>query len=121
VTTGGLTRDTARVAFEVTCQATTGDVRLSVATSGTPLWTSWTVSMDGVAMEEDWGDGWGIGPVYLSANDTHLLERVAPGDHTLALGDLPPNCSVSGPYPRTVSVSVGAVSEVSLSVVCRTP
>lgn len=46
-----------------------------------------------------------------------LLE-LAPGDHTIALRDIAGSCAVDGPDPRTVPVSLGAVSELSFSIVC---
>ena len=78
-----------------------------------------TVTVGGLTRETARAQ-WGI-PVYLSKNASRLFERVAPGDHALALGHLPRNCSVSGPHPRTVSVTAGAVSEASLSVACGAP
>lgn len=127
VTAGGLTRDTARVEFAVTCQAATGDVRLSVATTGSaPDPDGYTVKLDGVVVEvTSCGDYWGYPycdevPVRLPLNGSHLLERLPPGDHAIELTDIAGGCAVDGPNPRTVSVSLGTVSEVSFSVVCGT-
>ena len=129
VTAGGLIRDTARVEFEVTCEATTGDVRLGVTTTGSGLDPDgYTVKLDGVLVEvTSCGDYYGFGyycdqvPVRLPLNGSHLLERLTPGDHTIELTDITAGCAVEAPHPRTVSVSLGAVSEVALRVVCGAP
>jgi hypothetical protein len=125
VTAGGLTRDTARVEFAVTCQAATGDVRLSVATTGSaPDPDGYTVRVDGVLLEEFYPNLNGFGPytflVTLPPNGSYLAERLPPGDHAIELTDIAGGCAVDGPNPRTVSVSLGTVSEVSFSVVCGT-
>ena len=124
VTAGGLTRDTARVEFAVACQATTGDVRLSATTTGSAADPNgYTITVDGVLLEEDYlvnGFGPYKGPVALAPNGSHLVEQLAPGDHAIRLGDLAGGCAVDGPNPRTVSVSLGAVSELAFSVVCGT-
>lgn len=119
VTAGGLVRDTTSVGFAVTCQATTGDVRLSVATTGSSLDPDgYTVKVDGVLLQEPDYYGYTFTPVRLLPNGGRLLERLSPGDHTV---ELAATCAVEAPHPRTVSVSLGAVSEVSLRVVCGAP
>lgn len=126
VTAGGLVRDTARVEFAVTCTATTGDVRLSVTTNavgGVPDPDGYTVKVDGVVVEESVYDGY-YGdfqvPLRLALNGSRLLERLAPGEHTIELGDLAGGCAVTGGRPLTVSATVGAVADVSMTVVCGT-
>lgn len=122
VTAGGLTRDTARVEFAVACQATTGDVRLSVATTGSALDPDgYTVKLDGVLLHEQDDYYGGLTPVWLASNDSRLFERIVPGEHAFELGEVAANCAVGGPHPRTVSVSIGAVSELAISVVCSAP
>lgn len=121
VTAGGLVRDTARVEFAVACQATTGDVRLSVATTGSaPDPNGYTIELDGVILDNP-AEYSGYDPIRLAPNGSYLVERLAPGDHAIELTDIAGSCAVDGPNPRTVSVSLGAVSELSLSVVCGTP
>jgi hypothetical protein len=120
VTAGGLTRDTAKVAFEVTCRSTTGDVRLSITTTGTaPDPNGYTVAVDGVLVE-DYYDYYGNDPVplRLSSNGSHTFERLVPGDHVIELREVAANCAVQGQHPRTVSVSLGAVAELAIDVVC---
>lgn len=128
VTVGGLVRDTTWVDFAVACQATTGDVLLSVTTTGSSLDPDgYTVRVDGVLVEvTSCGDYYGYPycdqvPLRLPLNRSQLLERLAPGDHTIELTDVAATCAVEAPHPRTVSVSLGVVSEVALRVVCGAP
>ncbi|MGH7629985.1 MAG: hypothetical protein ACREOF_11525 [Gemmatimonadales bacterium] len=119
VTTGGLTRDTARVAFAVSCQRVTGDVRLSTTTTGENRDPAYWVLFDGVQLLEfDYYYYYYGVPVVLGPNDTRLFEQVPPGNHTYELTDIAPNCVVEGTNPRAVSVSIGAISELAFHVVC---
>lgn len=123
VTTGGLTRDTARVEFAVTCLRVTGDVQLHVTTTGVaPDPDGYMVKLDGVLVEVvDLFDYYGVAPLRLSPNDGHFFARLAPGDHTIELLELAGNCAADGPNPRTVSVSSGVVSDFAIGVVCGAP
>lgn len=122
VTIGGLTRDTARVAFAVSCQRVTGDVRLSTTTTGEDRDPGYTLLLDGVEVVEFVGYSfyyyYDTVPVVLGSDDTRLFEQVPPGNHTYELTDIAPNCAVEGTNPRAFSVSIGAISEVVFHVVC---
>lgn len=124
VTAGGLTRDTARVEFAVACQATTGDVRLSLATTGSPAnFVGFTVKIDGIQAQEPTPEFGYDEPVYVPPNGSHLFERLAPGDHTIEMevAGIFFGCAVNGPNPQTVSVALGAVSDLAFSIVCDAP
>lgn len=124
VTTGGLERDRGSAVFAVTCQAITGDIRVSTRTTGsTSNVTGYQVKLDGspvlVLVEDFYYYGYYYElPLFLGLNDTHLVERVVPGTHELSLSDIPSNCSVSGQHPRTISVAFGAATDAAFEVVC---
>jgi hypothetical protein len=126
VTTGELTRDHVTALFTVTCQAITGDVRVSTRTTGrTGNVNGYHILLDGspvmVTVQGfyyyDYGYYYDV-PLVLSLNDTRLIERVVPGTHELSLRDIPSNCSVSGQHPRTISVALGAATEVAFEIGC---
>jgi hypothetical protein len=126
VTTGELTRDHVTVLFAVTCQAITGDVRVSTRTTGgAGNVNGYHVMLDGspvmVTVQGYYYYYYGYYydvPLVLSLNDTRLIERVAPGAHELSLSDIPSNCSVSGQHPRTISVALGASTDAAFEIVC---
>jgi Tol biopolymer transport system component len=96
VTTGGLTRDTARTTFSVDCVAATGSIEVSTATSGADL------DPNGFTIQVDGGS-----PVAVTANGTALIEGVLGGDHSVTLGGVSSNCIVAGQNPRTLQVTTG--------------
>jgi hypothetical protein len=124
VTTGGLMRDHVTAVFTVTCQAITGDVRVSTRTTGsTNNVTGYQVKLDGspviVTVPGFYYYGYYYDvPLVLRLNDTHVIERVVPGTHELSLSDILPNCSVSGQHPRTISVALGALTDAAFEIVC---
>lgn len=126
VTTGELTRDHETALFNVTCQAITGDVRVSTRTTGrTGNVNGYHVMLDGspvmVTVQGFYYYYYGYYydvPLVLSLNDTRLIERVAPGTHELSLSDIPSNCSVSGQHPLTISVALGAATDAAFEIVC---
>jgi hypothetical protein len=124
VTTGELTRDHVTALFTVTCQALTGDLRVSTRTTGSPgNVTGYQVRLDGspvmVRVQDFYYYGYDYDvPLFLRLNDMHLIERVVPGTHELSLSDIPPNCSVTGQYPRTISVALGAATDAAFEIVC---
>jgi preprotein translocase subunit YajC len=100
--------DTAEVSFSIACVATTGTIRVSVATSGAPA------DPDGYAVTLDGSDpGQAV-----AANGTVSFTRVRPGSHVVALTGLAGNCTVTGDVSRTVNVTAGATTEVTFAVTC---
>ena len=53
----------------------------------------------------------------LDANSTLPL-AVAGGTHTIGLGDIAPNCTLSGPNPATATVGWGETAALILQVSC---
>jgi TolB protein len=102
--TAGVTVETA---FTVTCAPTTGTIRVTTATGGLPA------DPDGYALQLDSGS-----PQTIGASSSVTYDNVSVGTHTLTLSGLAGNCSVNGSNPRSVSVSGGATSDVTLDVGC---
>jgi hypothetical protein len=102
--------ETTQVAFTIACTAAapeTGALRVSVATSGgSPDADGYSLALDGGAA------------VSLTINGNHTFPDLAVGAHSVQLGGLAGNCSVSGDNPRSVSVSAGATATVSFEVSC---
>ena len=101
---------TADVKFAITCSATTGSIRLAIATTGSSL------DLDGYSVALD---GNSVGPIGVNATGT--FSGLASGDHTVGLGDVAPSCMVQGDNPRAVVVTPGATTAVSFLVTCTTP
>ena len=106
--TSGATTD---VNFTLTCSATTGTVRVTVTTSGSPG------DPDGYVAKLGNADP-GL-PVGSNANVS--FPGVAAGTHTVALSGLAANCTVTGGPSRSVVVEAGVTSEVAFTVVCTPP
>jgi hypothetical protein len=98
------TRDTARVAFEVTCPAT--GARITVTTTGLDI------DADGYRIAVD-GTDLSVAPA--SGSVLNLLE---PGTRTITLTDLAPNCAFDGPDSHTVTIVDKEVTPVDFAVVC---
>ena len=99
VSTDGLTRDTARTTFTVTCLATTGAIAVTAATSGTEF------DPDGYSVRVD-----NAAPQPLTINGTITFQSLGSGDHTVTLEGAAGNCSIAGDNPRTVSVTTGGAT-----------
>src|SRR3989442_956010 len=99
VTTGGLTRDTARTTFQVTCVAATGAIKVTATTSGIDLDPNgYTVLVD----DGQQGSLTGTGSV--------TINGVSAGDHNVILFAVASNCTVTGQNPQTVHVTTGAIT-----------
>ena len=88
--------DTVQVAFQAACGAATGVIEVTAATSGTDF------DLDAYTIRMEPGGSYPIG-----VNATGRYASPDGGDHTVTLEDLASNCTVSGPNPRVVSVSIG--------------
>jgi Tol biopolymer transport system component len=100
---------TASVTIAVACVATSGLVRVTVATTGNDL------DSDGYALSVDGGTG---RPV--AVNDVILLPGLPLGDRTLRLDGVAPNCAVVGANPLAVRVVSGEMTLAEFQVECRT-
>ena len=102
---------TARSSFAVVCTALTGVVQVTALTTGTDI------DPDGyqVALADSV-----VQP--LAAVGTVWIGGVSGGTHSLSLGGLAANCSVTGSNPVNVSVTVGGLvrdtARVTLNVTC---
>lgn len=98
---------TATVAFAVACAATTGSIRVTTATTGTDL------DPDGYSVSVDGGPLQPIAP-----NASIVISGLPPGSHVVSLGGVAVNCEVTGSTQQTVSVTVGATTEVAFAIAC---
>ena len=111
VSTGGITRDTARTAFSVGCMATTGAVKLVVATSGVDVDPNgYSVRLLGVVLDRT---------VSLpTGNVTYVVDRMPAGNYLAELSGMAVNCSLAGPNGQAVGVVVGDTTTVQFDVAC---
>ena len=103
----GTTKD---VAFAVACTAlppTTGTIRLTTSTIGSDL------DPDGFIYRLDNGPG-----IPVAANATVDIPGASAALHSLSFSGVLNSCSVVGGDTHPVTVTVGAVAAVSISVVC---
>jgi WD40 repeat protein len=121
VTTGGITRDTARTTFAVTCVSTTGALKVTAPTSGAEL----DPNGYGVGVDEACYTGF-YGYEYcdyawtgrVGANGSVTIPALAVGEHTVQLDDVAPNCTLTGANPRTASVPSGDTVELVFAITC---
>ncbi len=99
--------------FAVTCPTpppTTGDLTVTAATTGgSPDLDGYLVSVDGGAAQR------------ITINGSTTFTGLSAGSHSVTLGDLASNCTVSGANPRTVTVITGQTVTASFAVSCPTP
>lgn len=116
VTTGGLTRDTARTTFDVVCQPATGTAQIITTTTGTDL--DQNGYFMGVDCDSYYGCYWSYHTEQMTVNDTVTLSGVPTGHHTFQLDDVAVNCVVGGANPRSVHVAGGTTTDVVFAVTC---
>jgi hypothetical protein len=97
---------TANVSFTVSCVGLTGNLTVFTSTSGEDQDTGYTVSVDGGT------------PQAIGANSSLNFVDLADGSHTVTLGGIAGNCSVSGSNPRTVTVPANSTTSTTFSVTC---
>ena len=108
---------TTAVAFDISCTATSGTLRVITSTTGAnPDRDGYTVLVDEYC-DYYYGcyNGW-TEPV--SVNDTAVIAAVPAGDHTVWLADVAANCTVAGPNPATATVAAGDTAIVAFAVTC---
>ena len=98
---------TTTVAFVVTCNASTGAVQVTTTTTGTD------VDPDGYSAIVDSASG-----SVVATNGTVTISGLSPGAHSIALTAVAPNCTVTPPNPRAVTVTVGATTPVAFDIAC---
>lgn len=105
---------TTQAGFTVTCGAPTGSVRVTITTSGINIGAGpYLVTID--PFYNYYGSGGTAQPV--PVNGTVSFAPVDVGNRVVQLTSLPGNCTAAD-NPRTVSVTAGAVSDVSFAVEC---
>ncbi|MDQ3029853.1 MAG: hypothetical protein M3R09_07480, partial [Actinomycetota bacterium] len=98
------------VPFHITCNASTGSVRVASSTSGpSPDPDGYTITLDGSTSQ----------PVGLTAEVT--LDLITPGAHSIGLSGIADNCQVQGTNPRNVVIAAGSVAALAFSVRCIEP
>lgn len=99
--------DTTTVAFTVECAADTGDLEVSVTTTGD------NVDPDGYTVNVD-----GTQAMAVSANGTVNFVGLAAGEHSVSLDGIANNCTVAGSSSRMATVASNATAQVSYEVTC---
>jgi hypothetical protein len=97
---------TAGIQFEVACSAT-GTLLITTPTTGESRDPNgYQLSVSGLASTR------------VETEATTTLKVVAPGEYTVTVDDIAPNCTVSQGGTREVSVTVGTRQSVTFDVVC---
>jgi WD40 repeat protein len=97
--------DTTRVAFAVAC-AITG-VEVTATTTGLDF------DPDGYLITVDGEGNWLLPP-----NGVVVVSRLTEGDHEVTVTGISPNCSISAPNPRSVSIPARATVPLSVNASC---
>lgn len=98
--------DTAKVFFNIVCTRTTGDVRVSVTTTGTDP------DLDGYILHQN-----GLPRAIVPSNGQVTLQYLQPGNTVFSLSGVAPNCTPTA-ASQSVSVVAGVLATVSLTVTC---
>src|SRR5881398_1587171 len=105
---GQLAGATSDSSFDITAAPpTTGDLTVNATTTGDNRPGSYTVKVDGGLSRTIAANGAGTTYSGLSA-----------GDHTVALTDVPANCTVSGGASKTVTVPAGGAATAAFTISC---
>jgi Tol biopolymer transport system component len=100
--------DTAGTTFEINCHQLAGAVLVRTVTSGiAPDPDGYTLSLDDGAAQA------------IASTATVTMPGVVPGEHTVLLSGLAPNCAVSGDNPQVGTVKGGATLQMMFLVSCR--
>ncbi|MGD2124423.1 MAG: hypothetical protein PVJ76_22030, partial [Gemmatimonadota bacterium] len=101
---------TTQTTFTLSCTPTTGSIQVTTTTQG----NAQDLDPDGYTLTVDQA-----APVDIDINDTQTISGLAPGDHTVTLGDIFPGCTVdAGENPRTVTVVAGQTTPTTFSLTC---
>lgn len=102
--------ETASVSFEVSCEPTTGDLRIDTETTGSDL------DSDGYTVTVDPG-GENEASKSIGTNSAVTFSDVAAGQHTVEISGVANNCMVSEPS-QTVDVPAGGQADVTFEISC---
>jgi len=121
VTTGGLTRDTARTTFNVTCVSNHGSLRIATTTTGADFDANgYDVVVDEYC-DYDYYYGYYCYSTWegtVGVNDVVILASIVIGDHTVLVRDVARNCTVASPNPRTVTVPSAGSVDAAFAISC---
>jgi len=93
--------------FNLTCSPPPGSIEVTTSTGGDNLpGNDYTVSIDQGAASS------------IGINATVTIGPLSPGDHEVALGGVPANCTVTDDNPRWVTVVAGATAQTAFEVQC---
>src|SRR5204863_297874 len=98
---------TAVTAFVVTCTALTGSITVTTATTGSSLPSTYTVTLDG-----------GSSRTIPADNGSTTYDGLSTTTHTVALTDVPGNCTVSGGASHSVTVTASQTTTEPFSISC---
>src|SRR6184192_460589 len=105
---GQLTGATSDSSFDITAAPpTTGDLTVNATTTGDNQPGIYTVKVDG-----------GLSRTIAANGAGTTYSGLPAGDHTVALTDVPANCTVSGGASKTVTVSAGGATTAAFTVSC---
>src|SRR5207302_9610888 len=93
--------------FVVTCTALTGSITVRTATTGSSVPSTYTVTLDGGSSRTISADG-----------GTTTYDGLSTTTHTVALTDVPGNCTVTGGASKTVPVTAGQTATAAFTVTC---
>ena len=103
--TSGTTTD---LNFTVACATTTGNIQVSVTSSGEPADPDgYVASLDGAAPGQA-----------VAAGGNVRFTGATSGSHTIALSGVAPGCYVTGGPSQDVTVAIGTTAEVAFAVIC---
>src|SRR5439155_349162 len=98
---------TATAAFTITCTALTGNLTVTTSTTGQNPPTSYTVTVDGGQSRSIPANG-----------GTTTYSGLSATTHTVALTDVPGNCTVTGGASKTVPVTAGQTATAAFTITC---
>lgn len=109
-------RDTARVAFEVNCASSRGNIQIIAVTSGAELDPTGYVlqlenSCDSYGCFSDW-------EATIANNGEQTVTGVPIGQHWLLISDISRNCTIAGSSSRHVTVNSAVTTVVPIEVTC---
>jgi hypothetical protein len=100
---------TAVITFEVACSSLLGTLEISTTTAGESL------DPDGYALSVDGTER--HGPIGILV-ETLIVPGLPPGEHTVDLREVAPNCTVAEGSSQTVTVAAGTTVKIQFSVSC---
>src|SRR5206468_11210039 len=98
---------TAATGFVATCTPPTRSIRVTTATTGSSLPSTYTVTLDG-----------GSSRTISADNGSTTYDGLSTTNHTVALTDVPGNCTVTGGASKTVPVTAGQTATAAFKITC---